>query len=365
MYRPAHRTVEDLVPYQTGKPIEEVAREMGLTRIVKLASNENPVGMSPLAQEAARQAVVQLNRYPDGGCFELKGLLARHHDVPPERIILGNGSNEILELLAQLLLREGDETVYAWPAFIVYRLATMAHGGKGVEVPLDDAMRHDLGAMAEAVTERTRIVFVANPNNPTGTYVTRSELVSFLDRLPEEVVPVVDEAYFEYALDSDGYPDGMELAREGRPLVVLRTFSKAYGLAGLRVGYAVMPEPLAGLVNRIRQPFNVNSVSQAAAAAALTDQDFVRQAVALNAVEMARMCQIVVDLGLTFVPSAANFLLLDLGGRSGEEVYRGLLERGVIVRPMAPYGLPGTVRVTVGLPEENDLFLAALGEVVG
>ncbi|NOY85947.1 MAG: histidinol-phosphate transaminase [Deltaproteobacteria bacterium] len=363
-YRTAYGSVENLVPYQTGKPIEELLREMGLERIIKLASNENPMGMSPLARKAVQEALNGINRYPDGSAYHLKGLLAEKHGVPGEMIVLGNGSNEILELLAQLLLCEGAETVYAWPAFIVYRLCTLAHGGRGVEVPLDTAMAHDLGAMAEAVTPDTRIVFVANPNNPTGSYVARPDVERFLDALPEDVVPVLDEAYFEYAMDRPDYPDGIELVKQGRSLVVTRTFSKAYGLAGLRVGYAVMPEELADLLNRVRQPFNVNSLGQAAAAAALGDQEFIREAVRLNRIEMERVSDGVRSLGLSAAPSAGNFLLVDLMDPKGETVYQALLKNGVIVRPMAGYGLPGHLRVTIGNPDENKYFLEKLTEIM-
>lgn len=363
-YTPAHKTVEDLMPYQTGKPIDEVARELGLERIVKLASNENPLGLSPYARDAAIEAMEGVNRYPDGGTYELRNRLAEKHQVSPEMIVLGNGSNEILELLVQLLLGEDDETLYAWPAFIVYRLATLAHGARGVEIPLDDDLRHDLPSMVTAVTQKTRIIFIANPNNPTGTYVTRSELEEFMDRLPDDVLVVLDEAYYEYAEHLDDFPDGMDLFREGRPVVVARTFSKAYGLAGLRIGYAVMPESLAQLLNRIRQPFNVNFIAQVAALAAMDDNDFLSRSLNLNRIEMERLTNALEAIGLGVTPSAANFLLIDLKGRSGDEICRGLLERGVIVRPMAPYGLPETIRVTVGLEEENTLFLSSLKELI-
>ncbi len=363
-YRPAYSSVEDLVPYSAGKPIEEVAREMGLTRIVKLASNENPMGMSPLAVEAMNQAATGVNRYPDGAGWDLKGKLSERLEVPRDNIVLGNGSNEILELLAQLLLTEGDETLYAWPAFVVYRLATLAHGGRGIEVPLDGNLKHDLDAMANALTDRTRIVYVANPNNPTGTCVGRDELERFMDRVPENVPLVLDEAYFEFARHLDDFPDGMEYFRQGRPIVVVRTFSKAHGLAGLRVGYAVMPEPLADLLNRVRQPFNVNSIAQAAAMAALDDDAFVQKGLDHNRKELKRIQEAVESLGLTVTPSFTNFILIDLAGRSGQGVYEGLMKKGVIVRSMAPYGLPGTIRVTAGLTEENEMFIDALKEIV-
>ncbi len=363
-YRPAYRSVEDLVPYSAGKPIEEVAREKGLTRIIKLASNENPLGMSPLAVEAACRAATGVNRYPDGAAWDLKGKLSERLGVPRETIILGNGSNEILELLSQLFLTEGEETLYAWPAFVVYRLATLAHGGRGVEVPLDADLRHDLEAMAEAVTERTRLVYIANPNNPTGTYVTREELDRFLERVPHHIPVVLDEAYFEFAKHLGDYPDGLDYFREGRNVVVVRTFSKAQGLAGLRVGYGVMPQPLAELLNRVRQPFNVNSIAQAAALAAMDDEAFVERSLEHNRRELARIQEAVEAMGLATTPSCTNFILIDLAGRSGKDVYEALLNRGIIVRPMAPYGLPGTIRVTAGLVEENDLFLEALGETI-
>jgi len=363
-YRPAYSSVEDLVPYSAGKPIEEVAREMGLTRIVKLASNENPLGMSPLAVEAMKQAATGVNRYPDGAAWDLKGALSDKLGVPRENIVLGNGSNEILELLAQLLLTGGDETLYAWPAFVVYRLATLAHGGRGIEVPLDGDLKHDLDAMADALTDRTRLVYVANPNNPTGTYVNRTELERFMDKVPENIPLVLDEAYFEFARHLDDFPDGMEYFRQGRPIIVVRTFSKAHGLAGLRVGYAVMPEPLADLLNRVRQPFNVNSIAQAAALAALDDDDFVRRGLDHNREELGRIQDAVEAMGLTVTPSFTNFILIDMGDRSGQDIYEGLMKRGVIVRPMAPYGLPKTIRVTAGLKEENGMFLEALGEII-
>lgn len=361
--KPAYDTVKDLVPYQAGKPIEELAREMGLTSIIKMASNENPMGMSEAALEAALKAASGGYRYPDGAGWELKGKLAEKHGVSREMIVLGNGSNEILELLAQILV-PGCAAVYAWPAFIVYRLATLAHGGRPIEVPLDVDLRHDLDAMAGAVTPDTRIVYVANPNNPTGTWLDADTLGAFLDGLPKTVLPVLDEAYFEYGQGVEGFPDGLELLKQGRQMVITRTFSKAYGLAGFRVGYAVMPPALAELMNRVRQPFNVGVVAQAAAAAALDDDDFVGESVALNYREMERLRPRLEQMGLTVYDSATNFLLIGLGDGSGADVYKGLLERGVIVRPMASYGLPSTIRVTVGLPHENDVFMEKLTEVI-
>ncbi len=364
-FPPAHPTLDRLVAYQPGKPVEELAREKGLSRIVKLASNENPLGPSPRAVAALDRALLSsLHLYPDGASFELRQALAGELSLPASSVILGNGSNEILEVLAQIFLGPGDEAVYAWPAFVVYRLATLSHGGKAVEVPLDGAMRHDLPAMLSAVTPRTRLVFINNPNNPVGTYVERKELVAFLDALPPHVLPVLDEAYFEYARDLPGFPDGVAMVREGRPLCVLRTFSKVYGLAGLRVGYGAVPPGVAALFEKVRQPFNVSRPGQVAALAALSDRDFVRRSVEVNAAERDRLATALTAMGLGVVPSAGNFLLFSLGERSGSAVYQALLDRGVIVRPTDNYGLPRHLRVTVGTPEENDIFLAALGGVL-
>jgi histidinol-phosphate aminotransferase len=359
--KPAHPTVNEIAPYVPGKPAEELARELGLTRIVKLASNENPLGPSPKAAAALAAVVHDIHhRYPDGASFELKRAIAGKLGVPSNMVVLGNGSNEILEVLAQLFLGKGHEAVYAWPAFVVYRLATLAHGARGVEVPLAPGLRHDLPAMAAAVTKKTRLVFVGNPNNPTGTWVTREELVSFLETLPPRALPVLDEAYFEYARDLPGFPDGVELARQGHDLCVLRTFSKVYGLAGLRVGYGVMPEKVAALYEKVRQPFNINRAGQEAALAALGDDDFVRRSVAGNRAGMEWLTRELTALGLPVTPSAGNFLLFSLGARSGKEVFGRLLRRGVIVRPVDNYGLPHHLRVTVGTPGENVVFLEAL-----
>ncbi|MDT8395723.1 MAG: histidinol-phosphate transaminase [bacterium] len=363
-FRPVHDTIEDLVPYSAGRPIEDVAREKGLTRIVKLASNENPMGMSPRALEAAGKAVAGVHRYPDGAARELKEKLAEHHGVDPEMVVLGNGSNEILEIMAQLFLADGGKSLYAWPAFVVYRLATLAHGGRGVEVPLTPDLRHDLDAMALALDESIRLVYIANPNNPTGTYVTKEELERFMEKVPESVPLVLDEAYFEFAAHLPDFPNGLDYLRRGRSLVVARTFSKAYGLAGLRVGYAIMPRELAQFYNRVRQPFNVNSIAQAAACAALEDDEFVAKSLEHNSRELQRIEDAVTGMGLTVTKSYTNFILIDLAGRPGQGVYEGLLDRGIIVRPMAGYGLPGTIRVTAGLAEENELFLEALGKVI-
>ncbi len=364
LFKPTHDTIADLHPYSAGRPIEEVAREKGLSRIIKLASNENPMGMSPKAVEAVKKAADDLHRYPDGAAVALREKLADRLDVDPEMVVLGNGSNEILEIMAQLFLGEGRKSLYAWPAFVVYRLATLAHGGRGVEVPLTPDLRHDLDAMAEALDESINLIYVANPNNPTGTYVNREELERFMDKVPENVPFVLDEAYFEFAAHLPDFPDGMEYVREGRPIVVARTFSKIHGLAGLRVGYGVMPVEMARLYNRVRQPFNVSSIAQAAALAAMDDDEFVTKTLEHNNRELKRIEDAVTGMGLSVTPTYTNFVLIDLAGRSGQDVYEGLLDHGIIVRPMAPYGLPETIRATIGLTEENELFMEALEKVI-
>jgi histidinol-phosphate aminotransferase len=365
---PTHETIADLTPYSAGRPIEEVMEEKGLTRVIKLASNENPIGMSPMAVEAVKMAADDLHRYPDGGGVALRTKIAERLDVDPEMVVLGNGSNEILEIMAQLFLGKGRRSLYAWPAFVVYRLATLAHGGRGVEIPLTQDLRHDLDAMAEALEDDSEgsidLVYVANPNNPTGTIVNREELERFMDKVPGNVPFVLDEAYFEFAAHLPDFPDGIEYLKQGRPIVVARTFSKIHGLAGLRVGYGIMPVEVARLYNRVRQPFNVSSLAQTAALAAMDDDEFVTRTLEHNSRELKRIEVAVTGMGLSVTPTYTNFVLIDLAGRSGQDVYEGLLDHGIIVRPMAPYGLPETIRATIGLEEENELFMEALRKII-
>jgi histidinol-phosphate aminotransferase len=346
--------------YEPGKPIEDVARELGLdpAGILKLASNENPLGPSPLAVAAATRALAHGELYPDGGCFVLRQKLAARHGLAPEQFVVGNGSNEILELLGHVFLRPGDEVVMGAPAFIVYKLVALLFGARPVEVPLVDH-RHDLDALARAVTPRTKLVFLPSPNNPTGTANTEAEIHAFVRALPEQVVFVFDEAYAEYL---DNPPDLRPLLAEGRKVVGLRTFSKIFGLASLRVGYGYASPELAGLLNRVRQPFNVNAIGQAAAVAALDDADFTARARATNAAGLSQLASALADRGLEIVPSVANFLLVRVG--DGARVFTELQRRGVIVRPMKPYGMPEWVRVTVGTAAQNERFLAALDEVL-
>ena len=357
---PAH--IRAISPYQPGKPISELAREMGLDEggIIKLASNENPRGVSPLAQRAIERVLAGLARYPDGNGFELKQALCRRFGVRQEQIVLGNGSNDVLELAARAFLTSADEAIYAQHAFAVYPLAVQAIGAAGIEVPATD-YGHDLSAMRRAVTGKTRLIFIANPNNPTGTLVSTGELEEFLTKAPPQVLVVLDEAYNEY-LPPEHRGDSLAWLARFPNLVITRTFSKVYGLAGLRVGYALAGPAVADLMNRVRQPFNVNSISLAAAAAALDDTEFVSQSYELNQAGMGQLAAGFKRLDIEFIPSFGNFVTFKV--RDAADVYRKLLQLGVIVRPIAGYGMPHHLRVTVGLESENTRFLAALEQSI-
>jgi histidinol-phosphate aminotransferase len=353
--------VRQIAPYQAGKPIEELAREFGLApeSIVKLASNENPLGMPASARTAMLRAL-DLGRYPDANGFELKAKLSARYGVPAEWLTLGNGSNDILEAAAAVTLDANASCVYSQYSFAVYALATQARGARAIVVPARD-FGHDLEAMAAAIGSdtrlETRLVFIANPNNPTGTFLPAASIAAFLARVPREVVVVLDEAYNEYLPPELRY-DSVAWVRQYPNLLISRTFSKAFGLAGLRVGYGIAQPELTDLLNRVRQPFNVNTVAQAAAAAALDDTAFLEQSYALNKRGLDELTAAFGRLGLAFVPSYGNFVLVRVGAAAS--VYQELLKRGVIVRPVANYGLPEWLRVTVGLPEENARFIEAL-----
>ena len=356
--------VRSIAPYQPGKPISELAREMGLDerKIVKLASNENPRGFGPRTRAAIEAALGDIARYPDGNGFELKSALAKRYGVEMSQIVLGNGSNDVLELVSLAFLGPGRAAVYSQHAFAVYPLATQARGARSIVVPARD-FGHDVEAMADAVDEETRVVWVANPNNPTGTMVPPERLEAFVRRIPERVIVVIDEAYNEY-LHANLRADTLGWLRRHPNLVVTRTFSKAYGLAGLRVGYALAHPAVADVMNRIRQPFNVNSIALAAAAAALNDMEFVARSYAENLQGLRQLEEGAKKLGLEWIPSYGNFVTIRVG-RAGE-TYKRLLRRGVIVRPVGGgYQLPEHLRVTVGTADENERFLAALSASLG
>lgn len=356
--------VRAIAPYEPGRPISEVARELGLDErtIVKLASNENPLGVSPRVKAAIERELPEIARYPDGNAFTLKAALSAHHGLAPEGIVVGNGSNDVLEAVAAAFLAPGRAAVFSQHAFAVYPLATQARGAQCLVIPAEK-FGHDLQGMLAAVTPQTRVVFIANPNNPTGTFVSGRELSDFLGRVPSDVVVVLDEAYTEY-LPAECRYDSVSWLKRHRNLVVTRTFSKAYGLAGLRVGYGLCDPKIADLLNRVRQPFNVNSLALAAAVAALADREFVEKGCEVNRSGMRQLTDGFSALGLEYIASVGNFVSFrvprahDKAGAGA--VFQSLLRRGVIVRPVGGYGMPDHLRVTVGLPEENKKFLEAL-----
>ncbi|MCX5724836.1 MAG: histidinol-phosphate transaminase [Nitrospirae bacterium] len=352
-----HPDIASLSPYVPGKPIEELQRELGLARVIKLASNENPLGPSPKALAALREGSEALHRYPDGGAFRLRQALADRWKVTQDQVILGNGSDEILSLLARTFLAPGDEAVMADQTFVIYKMEVTAAHGTPVIVPLKE-WRHDLPAMAAAITERTRLLFLCNPNNPTGTMVSAEEVDRLLARVPAHVVVVFDEAYFEYVRNSQ-FPDSMAYVKQGRNVIVLRTFSKIYGLAGLRIGYGVATAEIINFLNRVRPPFNANSLAQRAALAALGDDDHVARSRAVNEAGMKQVVKGLTDLGFAPIPSEANFVYVDVG-REGRTVFEALLREGIIVRHIEGQ----MVRVTIGQEEENKEFLAALKRVL-
>lgn len=358
----ANPGVRLLQPYQPGKPVEELQRELGLTDVIKLASNENPLGPSPAVINSLADVIPELARYPDGSAYHLKQKLSSFLNVDTAMLTIGNGSNELLELLARVFLRPGLEVIVSQHSFVVYPLITRALGADLVVISAKD-YGQDLDATAAAITPNTRIIFIANPNNPTGTWVEELDLLRFLDKVPGEVLVVLDEAYCEYVDDPD-YPDGIALLARYPNLVVTRTFSKVYGLAALRIGYSVSQPEIADLLNRVRQPFNINAMSLVAAAAALGDQEHVRAAVEANKQGMERLVVACETLGLGYIPSAGNFLTIDMG-QDAAPIYAALLKLGVIVRPIGVYEMPNHLRVTVGLPEENTRFIDALTTVLG
>ncbi|MHB8172904.1 MAG: histidinol-phosphate transaminase [Nitrospirota bacterium] len=357
MKRLTSENIESLTPYAPGKPIEELERELGLTGSIKLASNENPIGPSPKGIAAIADCIKGLHRYPDGAAHYLKEGISKKFGRPQEEVILGNGSNELLDIIVRTFLLEGEEAIFAEPSFVVYKMSVQAAGRRGVSVPLKDG-RHDLPAMAAAINGNTKLIFIANPNNPTGTMNTKSEMDAFMARVPEDALVVVDEAYFEYATDSE-YPDTFKYLRDGKNIIILRTFSKIYGLAGLRIGYGFAPARLVDLMNRVRAPFNTNSIAQAAAKAALSDDGHVKESIRINEEGKKYLYAELSRLGMDYLPTQANFIWIDLH-KDAREIYDALLRKGVIVRPMGPT----QIRVTVGLIRENERFVKALQTVI-
>lgn len=356
----SNQFVCDLVAYEPGKPIEETARELGLdpATIVKLASNENPLGPAPAAKVAMQNEIDQVHIYPDGGGFKLRSALAEKHGLGLENVVLGNGSNEIIELLCHCFLNPKAELIAAEHAFVVYKLMATLFGAKYVEVADPDFI-HDVDGMADAITADTRLVFIANPNNPTGTLVGQEALDRFMDRLPEHVVAVFDEAYYEFLDDA---PDTLKYIAEGRNVCVLRTFSKAYGLAGLRIGYGLASPEVAAILQKARQPFNANAMAQAAALAAMADTEHVAKTLETNNTGLRFYEKAFAERGLQFVPSVANFILVKVG--DGDDLFQKMLEKGVIIRAMRGYKLPEWVRISIGTQSENERCIEVLDEVL-
>ena len=351
--------IKSINPYVPGKPVEELERELGITGSTKLASNENPLGPSPLAVKALRKGISGLNRYPDGSCFYLRSALSEKLSVSGSDIIFGNGSNEIIELAVRTFLSPGDEAIMAHPSFVVYSMIVQAVQGKSVVVPLRE-WRHDLEAMAAGITDKTKIIFIANPNNPTGTINTMEEMDSFMEKVPDRVLVVVDEAYYEYVRSGD-YADSMSYYGLGRNILMLRTFSKIYGLAGLRVGYGIAKAEIITEMNKVRQPFNVNTLAQMAAAAALKDQAHVEKSRRTNERGIKYLYRQLKALKIDFIPSQANFIYVPLRDDAAPQLYNDLLKEGIIVRPMGPRA----IRITVGLPGENKRLIEALKKIRG
>ena len=351
--------IRSLAPYVPGKPIEELERELGIRGSIKLASNENPLGPSPRAVEAMRKAAAEIHRYPDGASFALRAALSKKLGVGGDQLVFGAGADEILELIAKTLIGEGDEVVYAWPSFAMYPIVVQGMGAKGVAVPLTRDLVHDLDGMLAAITKQTRVVMVCNPNNPTGTSVGAEAFDRFVAALPEDVVLAVDEAYYEFVRRPD-FPDSLALTRRRPGTVVLRTFSKIYGLAGIRIGYGVCDRELASYLERARHPFNVNRLAEVAAVAALEDEEHVRRTREINAMGARALATELGRLGIETWPTDANFIL----ARTGADIYEALLARGVIVRPMRGFGLTEHVRISIGLPEENERFIKTLAELL-
>jgi len=357
----ARAEIFNLKPYVAGKPIEEVKRELGLDDIIKLASNENPLGASPKAVEAVKNSLNMLHLYPDGNCYYLKRKLAAFLDVEENQLLIGNGSDEILKLLAETFLNNGDEVIMARPSFSEYEFTATVMGAKCIFIPLLD-FKHDLSAMGDAITDKTKIIFLCNPNNPTGTIVNKTEVDEFMNRVPEDVLVIFDEAYYEYA-ESPDYPDGLDYLRQGRNVVVCRTYSKIYGLAALRIGYAVTTAEITAAVDRVTEPFNVNMLAQIAATAALDDEEHVKASLNMNSEGKKYLYKEFEQMGIKYLATDANYIFLDTG-RDCQEVFNKLMKMGVIIRTGDIFGYPTFIRVTVGSAAENKRFINSLRSIL-
>jgi len=358
----ARAHVYSMQPYRPGKTPEQLMQSLGLSELIKLSANENPLGASPRAKEALVNALDIIHRYPDGACSVLRDALSEFYGLPPDHFVFGNGSDELIHLFGVAYLNPGDGLMMGQPSFVRYIASAQLNQATLQAIPLTPDYRHDLEAMADAITERTKLVYLANPNNPTGTIVSRAELERFLERLPDHVLVILDEAYFEYA-DHPDYPNGLDYVRAGRNVVVFRTFSKAYGLAGLRIGYAVGRPELLDPVERVREPFNVNTLAQVAAAAALSDQAHVARTRTLNREGLQMFSEACERLGLRYVPSQANFLLIEVGDHCAQ-VQQRLLQHGILVRTGEVFGMPTYLRVNTGTPEQNARFVEALADAL-
>ena len=355
--------LKDIIPYKPGKPIEEVKRELGLKRVIKLASNESPKGPSPKVVEAITAEAGNVNRYPDGGCFYLREAIARKLSIPEDRIVFGNGSDEIIVMAIRACVKPGDEVVVADPTFMIYHIVSMVEGATVRKVPLRN-YKYDLDGMLKEINKKTKVVFIANPDNPTGSYVTSEELNSFIDKVPRDVLIFIDEAYYEFAAGGD-YPQTLNLVnRTDRNIIIARTFSKAYALAGLRVGYGIARADVADVINKVREPFNINSIAQVAAVAALKDEKYMAESVGLINSEKDKFYEFFKSVGVEYVPSKTNFILINTK-RDSMKIFEFLLKRGVIIREMSGWGFKGFVRVNIGLPEENEIFFTAFKEALG
>ncbi len=346
--------ISEIKPYIPGMPIEELERELGISGSVKLASNENPVGPSPLAIRALRKEIGELNRYPDGNCHYLRNALSDKLNIRRDQLIFGNGSNEIIELAVRTFLSPGDEAIMAHPSFVVYSTIVQAVKGKSIIVPLKD-WRHDLNAMAAKITDKTRLIFIANPNNPTGTINTQDEIDSFMKQVPDDILVIIDEAYYEYVVSPD-YPQSINYLKHNRDILILRTFSKICGLAGLRIGYGITTNLISTEMNKVRQPFNVNFLAQTAALAALNDDNHLEKSRKINERGKNYLYKELKKLGLRYIPTEANFIFIPFKNKISAELYSSLLNKGIIIRPMGPEA----ARVTIGTPKENKLLIEAL-----